>query len=92
MQVKVDIQLDVQLVELLHHVHALFACGTIFAVKEEAVVKAFYDVTEDVLHVLILIMHDSLLDCSEIHGLLDDLEIIGNTQPIRVYGVVEYLC
>ena len=40
---------------------------------------------------LVLIMHDPLLDCPEVHGLLDDFEVVGNTESIRVDGVVENL-
>ena len=45
---------------------------------------------DEILHLSVLVSLQLLLDEAEVHGLLDDVEVVRNVQFLRVDWLVEY--
>lgn len=73
------------------HSDAPLAGGTVFAVIEDAVVKAPLNIFDHFRHGHVLAVIQPLLNGSEVNRVLHDLKVVRNAQAVRVDRVVEDL-
>ena len=89
-EIKFDIQLDVELFEFLDDLQTSFTDKTVLAIEQQAVVEAPLDVVNDLLHLEIVVVIQPLVDRPEVDGLLYDFEIVRDLQSIWINRVMEY--
>lgn len=70
--------------EVLSDLHGTLADCIFNTVVKDAVVKYQFHVADELVDVPVGVAVDSLLDCSEIHGIFYDLEVVEDTISLWV--------